>query len=39
MRDLYRDLGRSAIDALYDLGDGESIELAEYIEDRLNRLE
>lgn len=39
MRELYRDLGRSAIDALYDIGDEESIEFAEYIEDRLKQRE
>ena len=33
----YRELGRSAIDALYDLGDDESLDLASYIEDRLNQ--
>lgn len=39
LRDLYRDLGRSAVDALYDLGDDESIELAGFIEDRLKHVE
>jgi hypothetical protein len=33
----YRDLGQSVLDALYDLGDDESLELAAYIEDRLNQ--
>jgi len=33
----YRELGRSAIDALYDLGDDGSLDFASYIEDRLNR--
>jgi hypothetical protein len=33
----YRELGRSAIDALYDLGDDESLELASIIEDRLTQ--
>jgi tetratricopeptide (TPR) repeat protein len=32
----YRELGRSAIDALYDLGDNESLDLATHIEDRLD---
>jgi hypothetical protein len=31
----YRELGRSSIDALYDLGDDQSLELAFYIEKRL----
>ena len=35
LRNLYRELGSSAIDALYDLGDDESIDLAGYIENRL----
>ncbi len=35
----YRELGRSAIDALYDLGDDESLDLASHIEDRLNQQE
>jgi hypothetical protein len=34
--DLYRELGKAALDALYDLGDDESIELAAHIEKRLN---
>ena len=33
----YRELGRSAADALYDLGDDESLGLASYIEDKLNQ--
>jgi hypothetical protein len=33
----YRDLGRSAIDALYDLGDEASLDLASDIEDRLRQ--
>jgi hypothetical protein len=35
LRDLYLQLGRSAADALYDLGD---IDFAGYIEDRLAQL-
>jgi len=31
----YRELGRSAIDALYDIGDDQSLELAFYVEERL----
>jgi hypothetical protein len=31
----YRELGRSTIDALYDLGNDESLDLASYIEKRL----
>jgi hypothetical protein len=31
----YRELGRSTKDALYDLGDDESLDLASYIEKRL----
>jgi hypothetical protein len=33
----FRELGRSAIDALYDLGDDGSLELASIIEDRLTQ--
>ncbi|HEX6100386.1 MAG TPA: caspase family protein [Thermoanaerobaculia bacterium] len=36
---LYLELGRAAADALYDLGDAESIELATYIDDRLSALD
>ena len=32
----YQELGQSAIDTLYDLGDDESLDLASHIEDRLN---
>ena len=38
LMDMYRDLGRSAIDALYDLGDDNSVQLALYIEDQINKL-
>jgi hypothetical protein len=34
---LYLELGKAAIDGLYDLGDDESIALAERIEQRLNQ--
>ncbi len=34
---LYRELGQSAVDALYDLGDDESIALAANIEKRLKK--
>ena len=37
--DIYHDLGRSVKDALYDLGDNNSVQLALYIEDQLNKLE
>ncbi|MCX6876524.1 MAG: caspase family protein [Verrucomicrobia bacterium] len=37
--ELYRELGRAAKDALYDLGDDESLNLAEKIENRLNQME
>jgi hypothetical protein len=33
----YRELGRSAIDSLYDLGDDQSLDLASHIEERLNQ--
>lgn len=39
MRALYQDLGRSSTDALYDLGDDESIKFAIYIEERLKQAE
>jgi hypothetical protein len=39
LRELYRELGRSAIDALYDLGDDESIDLAGFIENHLKQVE
>jgi hypothetical protein len=37
MLQMYRDLGRSASDALYDIGDDESIALAINIEERLRQ--
>jgi hypothetical protein len=37
MLKVYRELGRSAKDALYDLGDDGSIDLASFIEDRLTK--
>jgi hypothetical protein len=38
-RELYRLLGRAATDALYDLGDPESIDLAQEIEKSIDGLE
>jgi len=38
MRELFRELGRAAADALYDLGDIESIDFADYINEQVKRL-
>jgi hypothetical protein len=38
LRESYEELGRLAADALYDLGDDASIDLASRIENRLNQL-
>jgi caspase domain-containing protein len=38
LRNLYLQLGRSAVDALYDLGDVDSVDFAGYIENRLEQL-
>jgi hypothetical protein len=39
LRSMYSDLARSATDALYDLGDPESIEFAGAIEEKLKQLD
>jgi hypothetical protein len=36
---VYRELGGSTKDALYDLGDAESLDFASYIEKRLHEQE
>jgi hypothetical protein len=38
MQTLYRDLGRAASAGPYDLGDDESIKMADYIDQRLQQL-